>query len=69
MNVDRELHLPLLSDAEVAEMAQLGIVRRPIDSFGVGSFRYSNLKDAIAEARRQLANQPAAKADAVKPQN
>ncbi len=56
MTVDRELHLLRLSDAEVIEMVQLGIVRRPIDSFSVGSFRYSNLKDATAETRRQLAN-------------
>lgn len=45
-----------LSEAEVAEMTQLGIVRQPIDSYRVGTFRYSHLRDAIAQARRQLPN-------------
>ena len=52
MTMDRELGLATLTEAEVAEMVQLGIVRRPIDSFSVGAFRYSNLKDAIAQAKR-----------------
>ena len=57
MSVDRELGLVPLTDAEIAEMGQLGIVRRPVDSFSVGAFRYSNLKDAVAQAKRQLSNQ------------
>ena len=51
------LGLTLLTEAEVTEMVKLGITRRPIDSFCVGAFRYSNLKDAIAQAERQLCDQ------------
>lgn len=58
MALDRELGLAPLTEAEVAEMAHLGIVRRPVESFSVGAFRYSNLKDAVAQARRQLSAQP-----------
>ena len=32
MTIDLELELAPLTEAEVADMAQLGIVRRPIDS-------------------------------------
>lgn len=53
MTMDRELGLAPLTEAESAEMVQLGIVRRPIDSFSVGGYRYSNLKDAVAQAKRE----------------
>ena len=46
-----------LTEAEVTEMVKLGITRRPIDSYCVGAFRYSNLSDAIAQAKRQLSDQ------------
>ena len=46
-----------LTEAEVTEMVKLGITRRPIDSFCVGAFRYSNLSDAIAQAKRLLSDQ------------
>jgi len=51
------LGLSSLTDAAVTEMVKLGITRRPIDSFCVGAFRYSNLNDAIAQAKRQLSDQ------------
>jgi hypothetical protein len=51
------LGLTSLTEAEVTEMVKLGITRRPIDSFCVGAFRYSNLNDAIAQAKRQLSDQ------------
>jgi hypothetical protein len=35
------------------QMARYGITRVPVDYFHVGEFRYSNLEDAIAEAKRQ----------------
>jgi hypothetical protein len=35
------------------QMATHGITRVPVDYFHVGKFRYSNLDDAIAEAKRQ----------------
>lgn len=34
------------------EMARLGIRRVPNDSFVWGDYRYSNLRDAIAAAKR-----------------
>jgi len=63
VTTDRELEhgsrlgLTPLTEAEVNEMLKLGITRRPIDSFCVGAFRYSNLKDAIVQAKRQLSDQ------------
>lgn len=40
--------------ADIADqMAAYGITRVPVDYFHVGEFRYSNLEDAIAEARRR----------------
>ena len=36
-----------------AEMERYGITRVPIDYFHVGEFRYTSLKDAIAQAKRQ----------------
>lgn len=36
-----------------AAMARLGIARVPADHFEVGGYRYTNLGDAVAEARRR----------------
>ena len=36
-------------------MAKFGIARVPVDWFHFREFRYNNLKDAIAEAKRQEA--------------
>ena len=41
------------SPDETAAMAKLGIIRVPVDYFYFGGFRYTNLKDAIAQAKRQ----------------
>lgn len=38
---------------ELEEMAKFGIARVPVDRFHFREFRYTNLKDAIAEAKRQ----------------
>jgi hypothetical protein len=35
------------------EMAKYGITRVPVDYFHYGDFRYTNLKDAVAQAKRQ----------------
>ena len=35
-----------------AELAKYGITRVPVDYFHFRGFRYTNLKDAIAEAKR-----------------
>ena len=39
------------------EMAELGITRVPVDYFHYKEFRYTSLKDAIAQARRDQALQ------------
>jgi hypothetical protein len=36
----------------VEEMARYGIARVPVDYFHYGKYRYSNLRDAIAQAER-----------------
>jgi hypothetical protein len=42
-----------LSPEDAERMAKYGIVRIPVDYFHYGKFRYTNLKDAIAQAERQ----------------
>ena len=39
-------------DDEVALMARHGIARVPADQFHVDGFRYTNLADVLAQARR-----------------
>ena len=41
-----------LSAEAVDEMAKYGITRARINHFVYGGFRYTNLEDAIAEAKR-----------------
>ena len=36
------------------EMARYGITRLPVDYFHYGKYRYSNLRDAIAQAERDV---------------
>jgi len=38
--------------ASAALMVQYGITRVPADAFHLGKWRYSNLDDAVAQARR-----------------
>jgi len=38
---------------ETKEMAKYGIIRTPVDYFYYGTYRYTDLKDAIAQAKRQ----------------
>ena len=38
--------------SDTAVMARYGIVRRPVDYFHVGPYRYTNLDDAVAAAKR-----------------
>ena len=39
-------------ESDVVLMARHGIVRVPADQFHVDGFRYSNLADALAQAKR-----------------
>lgn len=43
---------PVASDI-AEQMATYGITRVPVEYFHVGKYRYSNLDDAVAEAKRQ----------------
>lgn len=38
-----------------AEMAHYGIIRKPVDYFEYGGYRYTSLGDAVAQAKRQRA--------------
>lgn len=44
--------LPATEDMD-EQMARYGISRVPADQFHYKSYRYSNLRDAIAQARRE----------------
>ena len=44
---------PTFSPKNAEDMAKYGITRVPVDYFHVGGFRYTNLSDAIAQAKRQ----------------
>ena len=44
---------PALRPEAAEEMAKYGITCVPVDYFHYGSFRYTNLEDAVAEAKRQ----------------
>jgi|KBSMisStaDraftv2_1062788.scaffolds.fasta_scaffold710875_1 hypothetical protein len=46
-----------LSPEAEAEMERLGITRVPVDYFHWQEFRYSNLNDAIAQAKMAQAKQ------------
>ena len=45
----RESH-PAINSEAAQEMARYGITRVPVDYFHYGEFRYTNLKDAVAQA-------------------
>lgn len=59
MSEESMLGLAPLTDADVLDLVRLDIQRRPVDSYTVGGFRYSNLKDAVAQAERQRLNERA----------
>ena len=43
---------PQPKKARAREMAKYGITRVPVDYFHYGKYRYTNLEDAVAEAKR-----------------
>lgn len=51
-SVGRESY-PAISSEAAEEMARYDITRVPVDYFHYGDFRYTNLKDAVAQAKRQ----------------
>lgn len=50
---DHDKSISSVSPEAAAEMAQYGITRIPADYYRLGEFRYINLKDAVAQAKRQ----------------
>lgn len=44
---------PIVAPDIADHMATYGITRIPVDYFHVGKYRYTNLDDAIAEAKRR----------------
>lgn len=54
MTLQTEQALP--SDQEL--MARYGIIRAPADYFLYRGYRYSNLKDAVAQVERDRSAQP-----------
>jgi len=44
---------PATDPESIKLMEKHGIIRVPVDYFWLGEFRYTNLKDAIAQAKRQ----------------
>lgn len=57
MTTDPRIHTvePAPGPDGTAEMAALGITCVPVDVFHYKGFRYNNLSDALAEARRDRA--------------
>ena len=39
-------------DGMTAELTKYGVTRKTINVFFIGKYRYSNLRDAIAQAKR-----------------
>jgi kynurenine formamidase len=52
-SADGEEASPVLRPEAAEEMAKYGVTCVPVDYFHYGSFRYTNLEDAVAEAKRQ----------------
>ena len=51
-SADGEEASAAFSPEAAEEMAKYGITRVPVDYFHFGVFRYTNLEDAVAEAKR-----------------
>ena len=49
---DTALTTPEMSPEETAEMTKFGISCTQIQQFHFGEYRYTNLRDAIAQAKR-----------------
>jgi uroporphyrinogen-III synthase len=53
MSADRKEASPAVSPKVAEELAKYGITRVPVDYFHHGIFRYTNLEDAVAQAKRE----------------
>lgn len=54
--IGTEEQRPALSPEARQEMEKYGIVRVPADSFRYREFRYTNMQDALAQAKRDADN-------------
>ncbi len=45
---------PVMSKEEVADMTKFGISCAQIQQFHFGEYRYTNLRDAVAQAKRAV---------------
>ena len=61
MSAARQSGSATLSPEAEAEMERLGITRVPVDYFHWREFRYTNLNDAIAQAKMAQAKQSVTK--------
>lgn len=52
-STDRQESFSAISPEDAEQMVKYGIRRVPVDYFVYGDFRYTNLKDAVAQAKRQ----------------
>jgi hypothetical protein len=52
-SADRKQTSPAISSEGPEEMARYGITRVPVDYFHYGKYRYTNLEDAVAQAKCQ----------------
>jgi len=61
MSATRHSEVATLSPEVEAEIERLGITRVPVDYFHWREFRYTNLNDAVAQAKRAQAKQSVTK--------
>lgn len=54
ISADHDKEGPTLSSEAAKEMDEYGITCVPVYYFHYGKYRYTNLEDAVAEAKRQL---------------
>lgn len=52
MSADHDKASPDLSSEAAKEMDKYGITCVPVDYYHYGKYRYTNLEDAVAEAKR-----------------
>jgi len=53
VSADQRENTSAISPETEAEMGQYGITRVPVDYYCLGQYRYTNLQDAVAQAKRQ----------------
>jgi len=49
---DASVIQPKIGKSESADMSKYGITKKSVDVFYFGDYRYTNLRDAVAEAKR-----------------